>query len=84
MRSFSLSELNRRPGEIADHARVAPVFLTKRNRPSLVMLSIEDYEELTRQGTSRRAETSPAGIKGRRPSKFGVLSEVAVEDSVPE
>ena len=47
MRTFSLSELNRQPGEVVDAALAAPVTLEKRGKPRLVMMSVEAYERLT-------------------------------------
>jgi prevent-host-death family protein len=44
MKSFSLSELNRQSGEVVDAAMVAPVSLTKRGKPKLVMMPYEIYE----------------------------------------
>jgi prevent-host-death family protein len=46
MKSFSLSELNRQPGEIVDAAMAAPVSLTKRGKPKLVMMPFDVYERL--------------------------------------
>ena len=46
MKSFSLSALNRQSGEVVDAAMVAPVSLTKRGKPKLVMMPFEAYERL--------------------------------------
>nr|WP_314262330.1 type II toxin-antitoxin system prevent-host-death family antitoxin [uncultured Devosia sp.] len=59
MREFSLSALNRRPGEIADQAMIEPVMLRKHGRPQVVMMSAEYYEKLMGQRISTEAK-SPA------------------------
>jgi prevent-host-death family protein len=46
MKSFSLSELNRHPGEIVDAALFAPVSLTKHGKRKLVMMDAATYERL--------------------------------------
>jgi prevent-host-death family protein len=46
MKSFSLSELNRAPGQIVDAALAAPVELTKHGKPKLVVMPYEVYERL--------------------------------------
>jgi prevent-host-death family protein len=56
MAEYSTSDLSRRSGDIIAAALRKPVTITQRNRPRLVLLSIEDYRRLT-----ARAETSRAG-----------------------
>jgi prevent-host-death family protein len=46
MKSFTLSDLNRQSGEVVDAAMIAPVSLTKRGKPRLVMMPYEVYERL--------------------------------------
>jgi prevent-host-death family protein len=46
MKSFSLSELNRHPGEIVDAALAAPVGLTKHGKRKLVLMDAQTYERL--------------------------------------
>ena len=46
MKSFSLSELNRHPGEIVDAALAAPVGLTKHGKRKLVVMDAATYERL--------------------------------------
>ncbi len=60
MKSFSLSELNRQSGEVVDAAMVAPISLTKRGKPKLVMMPYEEYERLnvTRAYTLENAPDS--------------------------
>jgi prevent-host-death family protein len=47
MKSFAFSDLNRQSGEVLDAALAAPVTLTKRGKPKLVLLSVEEFEKLT-------------------------------------
>ncbi len=47
MKSFAFSDLNRQPGEVLDAALAEPVTLTKRGKPKLVVMRVEDYEKLT-------------------------------------
>lgn len=49
MKSFSLSELNRKPGEVVEAAMAAPVVLTKRGKPKLVMMPASIYQSLRTQ-----------------------------------
>lgn len=58
MKSFSLSELNRQSGEVVDAAMVAPISLTKRGKPKLVMMPAATYE-LIRHGKAFRVGEAP-------------------------
>lgn len=61
MKSFSLSELNRQPGEIVDAALLAPVSLTKRGKPKLVVMNAVTYE-LLKHGKSFTIENAPEEV----------------------
>jgi prevent-host-death family protein len=50
--TFTSRDFNRDPGRIKRAAQAGPVFITDRNRPSLVVLAIGDYERLAGRGTS--------------------------------
>jgi len=50
--TFTSREFNRDPGSIKRAALSGPVFITDRNKPSLVVLAIKDYERLAGRGTS--------------------------------
>jgi prevent-host-death family protein len=56
MTEYSTSDLSRKSGDIIAEALRRPVTITQRNKPRLVLLSIEDYRRLT-----ARAETRTAG-----------------------
>lgn len=43
---INASEFQKRVGEFSDIARREPVTITRHGRPSLVLLSAEDYERL--------------------------------------
>jgi prevent-host-death family protein len=50
--TFTSRDFNRDPGGIKRAALSGPVFITDRNKPSLVVLAIKDYERLTGRGAS--------------------------------
>src|ERR1044072_6765136 len=50
--TFTSRDLHRDPGSIERAALSGPVFITDRNRPSLVMMAIEDYERIAGCGPS--------------------------------
>lgn len=53
MRStFTSRDFNRDPGRVKRAAMSGPVFITDRNRPSLVVMAIKDYERLAGRGIS--------------------------------
>jgi prevent-host-death family protein len=56
MTSYTTSDLSRRSGDIIAEALRHPVTITQRNKPRLVVLSIDDYRLLL-----ERAETRVAG-----------------------
>jgi hypothetical protein len=73
MRVFTLSDLNRKPGELADKALVEPIVLTKHKRPQLVMLSAEQFEKLTGKPLAALHEHGP-NMQGK--PKFSKLSQL--------
>ena len=46
MTQYSTSDLSRKSGDIIAEALRRPVTITQRNKPRLVLLSIEDYRRL--------------------------------------
>ena len=62
MKSFSLSELNRHPGEIVDAALAGPVSLTKHGKPKLVVMDAVRYEIL-KHGKAFRMEDAPEAVR---------------------
>jgi prevent-host-death family protein len=62
MARYSTSDLSRKSGDIIAEALRRPVTITQRNKPRLVLLSIEDYRRLTAKADTRKAgrlETMP-------------------------
>ena len=57
MSGFSTSDLNRRSGELLAAAARNPVLITQRKKPRFVLLSIEDYNDLKRNGDPRKVGT---------------------------
>jgi antitoxin Phd len=54
MKSYSLTELNQRSGEVIEAALSGPVELTKRGRRKYVILTAERYDVLTQGASTRR------------------------------
>jgi len=48
--TFTSRDFNRHPGSIKRTALSGPVFITDRNKPSLVVMAIKDYERLAGRG----------------------------------
>jgi prevent-host-death family protein len=62
MTQYSTSDLSRKSGDIIAEALRRPVTITQRNKPRLVLLSIEDYRRLMTKADTRKAgrlETMP-------------------------
>jgi prevent-host-death family protein len=62
MTEYSASDLSRRSGDIIAEALRRPVTITQRNKPRLVLLSIEAYRRLMARADTRKAgrlETMP-------------------------
>jgi prevent-host-death family protein len=57
MPRFTTSDLSRKSGDIIAEALRKPVTITQRNKPRLVLLSIEDYRRLTARGGTRKSGT---------------------------
>ncbi|MDH2347341.1 type II toxin-antitoxin system prevent-host-death family antitoxin [Bradyrhizobium sp. SSUT77] len=55
MAKFSTSDLSRKSGDIIAEALRRPVTITQRNKPRLVLLSIEDYRKLISNADTRKA-----------------------------
>lgn len=50
--TFTSRDFNRDPGGVKRAALSGPVFITDRNKPSLVVMAIKDYERLAGRGAS--------------------------------
>ena len=55
MPSYTTSDLSRKSGDIIADALRSPVTITQRNKPRLVLLSIEDFRRLTARPKARSA-----------------------------
>ncbi|WP_413988933.1 type II toxin-antitoxin system Phd/YefM family antitoxin [Labrys okinawensis] len=53
MKSYTTSDLSRKSGDIIADALRMPVTITQRNKPRLVLLSVEDYQRLTSAAQTR-------------------------------
>lgn len=85
MNEFSLSQLNRRAGELADKAMISPILFRKYGRPQLVMMSFDHYQTLIR--ASPASEEIPVTADDRQPEGSGLATLAAtswVDSEVPE
>ncbi|GGE01789.1 hypothetical protein GCM10011390_20800 [Aureimonas endophytica] len=57
MRSFSTADLNKQVGEVTEAAIREPVFITRRNKPKFVLMSIDHFHKLNGNRDPRRAGT---------------------------
>ena len=57
MTHYTTSDLSRKSGDIIAEALRKPVTITQRNKPRLVLLSIEDYRLLMARADTRKAGT---------------------------
>jgi prevent-host-death family protein len=53
-RSYSTSDLSRNAGDVIAEALRRPVTLTQRNKPRLVLMNIDEYQEMRRRADPRR------------------------------
>lgn len=56
-RSYTTSDLSRKSGDIIAEALRHPVTITQRNKPRLVIMNVDDYEKMRKQGDPRRVLT---------------------------
>lgn len=57
MPTYTTSDLSRKSGDVIADALRRPVTITQRNKPRLVLLSIEDFRRLVSLGDSRTVGT---------------------------
>lgn len=74
MLEFSLSDLNRHSGELADVAIASPILLKKHGRPHLVLMSIEHYGSLETGSRPTGSQPQKQAVKQRPRSKLSTLS----------
>jgi prevent-host-death family protein len=51
---FTTSDLSRRSGDVIAEALRHPVTIRQRNKPRLVLMNIDEYEEMRRRADTRR------------------------------
>jgi prevent-host-death family protein len=54
---FTTSDLSRRSGDIIAEAMRQPVTITQRDKPRLVIMNVEDYQQLMEYADHRRVLT---------------------------
>ena len=57
--TFTSRDFNCDPGSIKRAAQSGPVFITDRNKPSLVVMAVKDYERLLGHGVSLLSVLTP-------------------------
>ena len=58
MRKFSSAGAKNHFGVLIDSARIAPVAVTKYDKPFVVVMAVEEYERLTELKNQERPSTS--------------------------
>ncbi len=68
MRTFSSANAKNHFGELVDAARIAPVAITKYDKPFVVVLAVEQYERLksVEEGRHTRVSAHHKGTKAGR------------------
>lgn len=79
MARYSTSDLSRKSGDIIAEALRHPVTITQRNKPRLVILSVEAYRRLT-----ARADTRQVGTLASMPDEDFAEFREAVETYAAE
>ena len=59
MRTFSSADAKNHFGELVDAARIAPVAVTKYDKPFVVVMAVEEYERLTELKNQEKPSKSP-------------------------
>lgn len=59
MQNFSSAEAKNHFGELVDAARLAPVAVTKYDKPFVVVMAVEEYERLTEPKNQEKPSKSP-------------------------
>lgn len=62
MKIFSFSDLNRQAGDVVDAALAAPITLTKRGKPKLVVMPIALFEALAAGVRAYHVDDAPDAI----------------------
>ena len=77
MNQFPSTEIKDKWGAISETALREPITITKRGRPSLVVMSVHDYEELK----GDHLETLKREVrKGIEEAEQGAFSDLSIED----
>ena len=71
MRKFTSADAKNHFGELVDAARVAPVAITKYDRPFVVVMAVEEYERLTGGSAEPASMARPASRAKRPQNKAG-------------
>jgi prevent-host-death family protein len=79
MKTFSLTELNNKSGEVIEAAFRGPVDITSRGKRKFVLMTADDFDRLREHGAQRAYRTDRLSGEERELFLAG-LDEVAVHD----
>ncbi|WP_311028531.1 type II toxin-antitoxin system Phd/YefM family antitoxin [Mesorhizobium koreense] len=79
MKTFTLTELNNKSGEVAEAAFRGPVDITSRGKRKFVLMTAEDFDRLRELGAQRAYRTDRLSGEERKLFLAG-LDEVAARD----
>jgi len=71
MRKFTSTDAKNRFGELVDAARLAPVAITKYDRPFVVVMAVEEYERLIGGAAETPLPEDPVKLPKRQKSELG-------------
>ena len=64
MRSITSVDAKNNFGDLIDLARAAPISVTKYDRPVVVVMAVEEYENLTSKSSAKKTKRNPR-IRGK-------------------
>jgi prevent-host-death family protein len=79
MKTFSLTELNNKSGEVVEAAFRGPVDITSRGKRKFVLMTADDFDRLRQRGAQRAYRTDRLNDQERETFLAG-LDEVAARD----
>jgi prevent-host-death family protein len=81
MKTFSLTELSNKSGEVVEAAIRGPVDITSRGKRKFVLMTADDFDRLRERGTQRAYRTDRLNGQERESFLAG-LDEITARDSL--
>ncbi|MDN5927219.1 MAG: type II toxin-antitoxin system Phd/YefM family antitoxin [Hyphomicrobiales bacterium] len=81
MKTFSLTELNNKSGEVIEAAFRGPVDITSRGKRKFVLMTADDFDRLRERGTQRAYRTDRLNDQERESFLAG-LDEITARDGL--